>query len=105
MLTVTVVDDLGALLVIATAYARSLHPFVLLLAGGLFALVAVLVRIGIGRRVICVPLSVAAWLGSVEVRRRPGRHRAGDRPGHLRCSGGAQKPRAGGVVQLARVRS
>jgi Na+/H+ antiporter NhaA len=62
MLTVTVVDDVVALLVIATAYARSLHPFAILLAGGLFALVAALVRIGIGRRVIYVPLSVAAWL-------------------------------------------
>jgi len=62
MLTVTVVDDLVALLVIATAYSRGLDPFALLLAGALFALVAVLIRIGIGRRIICVPLGVAAWL-------------------------------------------
>jgi Na+/H+ antiporter NhaA len=62
MLTVTVVDDLVALLVIAIAYARSLHPYALLLAGGFLALVAFLARIGIGRRVIYVPLGVAAWL-------------------------------------------
>jgi hypothetical protein len=62
MLTVTVVDDLVALLVIATAYSRGLDPFALLLAGALFALVAVLIRIGIGPRVICVPVGVAAWL-------------------------------------------
>src|SRR4051812_39278749 len=62
MLTVTVVDDLVALLVIATAYSRGLDPFALLLAGALFALVAVLVRIGIGPRVIWVPGGVAAWL-------------------------------------------
>jgi Na+/H+ antiporter 1 len=62
MLTVTVVDDLVALLVIATAYSRGLDPFALLLAGALFALVAVLIRIRIGPRVICVPVGVAAWL-------------------------------------------
>ena len=59
---VTLVDDLVALFVIATAYSRGLDPFALLLAGALFVLVAVLMRIGIGRRVICVPVGVAAWL-------------------------------------------
>jgi Na+/H+ antiporter NhaA len=62
MLTVTVVDDLVALLVIAAAYSQELHPFPLLLAAGLFVLVAILVRLGIGRRSICLPLGVAAWL-------------------------------------------
>src|SRR5256885_13217334 len=39
MLTVTVVDDLVALLVIATAYSRGPDPFAVLLAGALVALV------------------------------------------------------------------
>ncbi len=62
MLTVTVVDDLVALLVIATAYSSGLHLFALLLAAALFALVAALLWIGIGPRVICVPVGIAAWL-------------------------------------------
>jgi Na+/H+ antiporter NhaA len=62
MLTVTVVDDFVALVVIATVYARTLHPLALLLAGGLFTLVALLVRLGIGRRIIFVPAGVAAWV-------------------------------------------
>jgi Na+/H+ antiporter NhaA len=61
MLTVTVVDDLVALLVIAIAYSRGLDLFALLIAGALFALVAVLIRIGVGPRVIRVPVAVAAW--------------------------------------------
>jgi Na+/H+ antiporter NhaA len=62
MLTVTVVDDLVALLVIATVYSRGVDPVALLLAGALFAVVAVFTRLGIGPRVICVPVGVAAWL-------------------------------------------
>ena len=60
ILTVTVVDDLVALLVIATVYASGLHPRALLVAAALFGLVALLTRIG--QRVVCVPLGVAAWL-------------------------------------------
>ena len=61
-LTVTVVDDLVALLVIAAAYSRGLDPFALLLVVALFALVAVLIRIGTEPRVIAVPVGAAAWL-------------------------------------------
>src|SRR4051812_11684970 len=62
MLTVTVVDDIVALLVIATAYSRSVHLLALLLAAALLALVGALLWSGIGPRVISVPVAVAAWL-------------------------------------------
>src|SRR5262245_10191737 len=62
VLTVTVVDDLVALLVIATVYTSGLHPFALGLAGALFLLVALLMRTRIALRVFCVPLGVAAWI-------------------------------------------
>jgi Na+/H+ antiporter NhaA len=62
MLTVTVVDDLVALLVIATAYTSGVHPLALLVAVGLFALVMLLVRVGIRHRVVRVALGVAGWL-------------------------------------------
>jgi hypothetical protein len=58
MLTVTLVDDLVALLVIATAYSRGLDPR-LVLTGALFALVAVLRRIGSGHA------SCACWWASL----------------------------------------
>jgi Na+/H+ antiporter NhaA len=61
MLTVTVVVDLIALLVIATAYASGVHSLALLAAVGLLALVMLLVRIGIRHRVVWVPLGVAGW--------------------------------------------
>jgi Na+/H+ antiporter NhaA len=62
MLTVTVVDDLVALLVIATAYTSGLHPLPLLASAGLFALVALLVRSGIRKRSVCVLLGATGWL-------------------------------------------
>ena len=62
MLTVTVVDDLVALLVIATAYTSGVHTLALIVAVGLFALVMLLVRIGIRHRAVRVALGVAGWL-------------------------------------------
>ncbi|HVU76578.1 MAG TPA: Na+/H+ antiporter NhaA [Gaiellaceae bacterium] len=62
MLTVTVVDDLVALLVIAVAYSRGVDAFDIALAGALFALVAGLIRVGIEPRVISVPVAFAAWV-------------------------------------------
>jgi protein-disulfide isomerase len=57
-----VVDDLAALLVIATVYSRDVDIYALLAAGALFALVAALMQAGIGPRVFSVPVAVAAWL-------------------------------------------
>ena len=95
MLTVTVVDDLVALLVIATVYPSGLHPFALGLAARPLSPLRCSCGTRTGDGVFCVPLAVAAWLLLLEVRGRPDRHRAGDRPGHRRCSGRARKSRAG----------
>ena len=62
LLTVSVVDDLVALLVIATAYASGVRSLALVIAVGLIALVALLPRLGIRRGVLLVPLGVAAWV-------------------------------------------
>jgi Na+/H+ antiporter NhaA len=62
MLTVSVVDDLGALAVIATVYATGLDGSALLIALGIFAVIVVLVRLGVQRGVVYALLGVAAWL-------------------------------------------
>jgi Na+/H+ antiporter NhaA len=61
MLTVSVVDDIVALVVIATAYAAGLHALALLIAIGLFAVVVLAVRLGIQRGAVYAPLGVATW--------------------------------------------
>src|SRR5205823_8838481 len=62
MLTVSVVDDVAALVVIATVYAASLHVVALLIAVGLFAVVVVLaVPLGVRRGVVYAVLGVLAW--------------------------------------------
>jgi Na+/H+ antiporter NhaA len=62
MLTVSVVDDVIALAVIATAYAGGLHTRALLIAVGLFAVIVLAVRLGVHRGVVYVALGVAAWV-------------------------------------------
>jgi Na+/H+ antiporter NhaA len=62
MLTVSVVDDVVALIVIATAYAAGLHALALLVAVGLFAIVALAVLLGIRRGALYALLGAAAWL-------------------------------------------
>jgi Na+/H+ antiporter NhaA len=62
MLTVSVVDDLGALAVIATVYATGLDGRALLIALGIFAVIVVLARLGVQRGVVYALLGVAAWL-------------------------------------------
>jgi Na+/H+ antiporter NhaA len=62
MLTVSVVDDLGALAVIATVYATGLDGGALLIALGIFAVIVVLARLGVQRGVVYALLGVAAWL-------------------------------------------
>jgi Na+/H+ antiporter NhaA len=63
MLTVVVVDDIVALVVIATVYTETLHPAPLLAAVALFgaALVARSLRVRAG--LICWVLGIAAWVG------------------------------------------
>jgi Na+/H+ antiporter NhaA len=62
MLTVSVVDDVVALIVIATVYAGTLHASALLIAVGLFAVVVLAVRLGIQRGAVYAPLGIAAWV-------------------------------------------
>ena len=64
MLTISVVNDVVALIVIATAYATGLHVLALLVAVGLFVAFALAGRFGIHRGAICSPLGVAAWVAS-----------------------------------------
>jgi Na+/H+ antiporter NhaA len=63
MLTVVVVDDLVALVVIATVYTKTLHVWPLLAAVACLAILvvarAVLSRAGL----VCAVLGVAAWVG------------------------------------------
>jgi Na+/H+ antiporter NhaA len=61
MLTVSVVDDVVALVVIATAYAAAVHAVPLLVALAIFAVVVLAVRAGIQRGVVYLALGVCGW--------------------------------------------
>jgi Na+/H+ antiporter NhaA len=62
MLTVAVVDDVIALLVIATVYTGSLSLLPLLVALGLFGVVVAAVRIGVRYGIVYALLGAAAWV-------------------------------------------
>jgi Na+/H+ antiporter NhaA len=62
MLTVSIVDDVAALAVIATVYAGTINGGPLLLAVGFFAVAVVFARLGILRGIGCATLGVAAWI-------------------------------------------
>jgi Na+/H+ antiporter NhaA len=62
MLSLAVVDDLGALLVIATAYTKHLDAAALLVAIALFALLLGLRFVPLWRRQLAVLLGVAIWV-------------------------------------------
>jgi Na+/H+ antiporter NhaA len=62
MLTFSVVDDLVALLVIATVYASHVSPRPLALAALAFAVVAVAARLRVRRAFVYATLGVAAWV-------------------------------------------
>jgi Na+/H+ antiporter NhaA len=62
MLTVSVVDDVVALLVIATVYATAIHPGALLIAIAIFAVIVAAVLVGIHRGLIYALLGVAGWV-------------------------------------------
>ncbi len=94
VLTVTVVDDIVGVVVIATAYTRSVDVVPLLVAAGLFAAVLVAVRSARPLRVGVLRPGRRRLGSHVEVRGRPGRGRARRRPGGLRRPGGPPGPRA-----------
>jgi Na+/H+ antiporter NhaA len=62
MLTVLVVDDVVALVVIATAYTSGLRALALFIAVGLFIAVWLAARFGTDRRPIFALFGVAAWV-------------------------------------------
>jgi len=66
MLTVVVVDDVVALIVIATVYTEALDIVPLLVAAALFAAVAAVRRFPVRPGVICALLGAAAWLALLE---------------------------------------
>jgi Na+/H+ antiporter NhaA len=63
MLTVVVVDDIVALVVIATVYTETLRVVPLLAAVGFFAAVLVARRLPLRAGLSCVVLGTAAWVG------------------------------------------
>jgi Na+/H+ antiporter NhaA len=62
LLTLAVVDDLGALIVIATAYTKHLSLPALLVALGLFAVLLLLRFAPVGRRQASVIVGIALWV-------------------------------------------
>jgi Na+/H+ antiporter NhaA len=62
LLSFSVVDDVVALIVIATVYAAGLHALPLLIAAGIFAVVVCAVLAGIQRGAVYAALGVAAWV-------------------------------------------
>jgi Na+/H+ antiporter NhaA len=66
MLTVVVVDDILALVVIATVYTEELTTSALLVALGLFAVVLVLRTAGVRRGLVSLVLGAAIWVALLE---------------------------------------
>src|ERR1700722_6841737 len=62
MLTVAVVDDMLALVVIATVYTRALALVPLLVGLGFLGLVIASARVGLRRGLTCLLLGIAAWV-------------------------------------------
>jgi Na+/H+ antiporter NhaA len=66
MLTVVVVDDILALVVIATVYTEDVSPSALLAAGVLFGAVLVARVLGVRRGVVYATLGAAVWVALLE---------------------------------------
>ncbi len=61
LLTLAVVDDIGAIIVIAVAYTSSIHPLPLAAAAALLAVFWLLQRIRLTSGWITIPLAVVIW--------------------------------------------
>jgi NhaA family Na+:H+ antiporter len=59
---VAIVDDMGAVAIIALVYTPALHLGALAVAAGVFALLLVLNRAGVSRLSVFLPLAAALWL-------------------------------------------
>ena len=95
MLTVVVVDDVAALIVIATVYTGDVWLRALGVAAGLFIAVLALRAAGIRFGLLYALLARGPLGGAPEVGRRPGAGRARDGPDDVRVPGVALRPRAG----------
>ncbi|HVV23526.1 MAG TPA: Na+/H+ antiporter NhaA [Pseudonocardiaceae bacterium] len=63
LLSISVVDDLVSLVVIAVVYSRQIHPVPLFVAiGGLLAIVVVRIA-GVRNGIVCAVLAVVVWIG------------------------------------------
>jgi Na+/H+ antiporter NhaA len=62
ILTVSVVDDLAALVVIATVYTDSVQVDALLVAVGVFAVIAIAARLRVGTGLMYLLLGAVAWV-------------------------------------------
>ena len=94
MLTVVVVDDIVALIVIATVYPEHLRAAPLLISLGLLGGCAAAARGGFRSGLFYAALGVGGMGRDDEVRGRPGRGRARDGAPHLRLAGRARRSRA-----------
>ena len=79
LLTLAVVDDLGALLVIATVYTTHVSWVALAVAAALFGGLLALRFAPEWRRPISLALAIALWVAHVRVGDRPGDLRSRDR--------------------------
>jgi NhaA family Na+:H+ antiporter len=61
MLTLAIVDDIGAIVVIALGYTEGVHVAPLMMAGGITLLVAVIARLGVRSFLIYTLLGAALW--------------------------------------------
>jgi Na+/H+ antiporter NhaA len=66
LLTLVIVDDIGALTVIALGYTQELSPVALLVAVGLFGVVLGLRQLGVRRGIPYVVVGVGVWLATLE---------------------------------------
>ena len=94
LLTVAVVDDIVALLVIAIAYSGSISVVPLLVAFGLFGCILLVRAADIHFGVVYFVLGTAVWVAFYEVRRGPGRRGPHGRRDRARLPGPAERPRA-----------
>ena len=66
LLALAIVDDIGAILVIAVFYSGSIEVLALLAAGGLLGLILVLQRLQVRWTVVYVLLGVGVWLATFQ---------------------------------------
>ena len=96
LLTLAVVDDLAALVVIATVYTHHVsRPLRSPSALALFAVLLALRYATVGRRPLSIGLARGPLGGHVQVRHRPGHLGPGHRAGHERLPARARGSRAG----------